>query len=372
MSVKGYATSQKLDRVPGEYACIVPTGDSLNALAVQSSMYVYLVGSDTVDAGTTASTIIAAGIGAVARRGDIIRFTSGTFSGVEVKVLSTATNSVTLTEDLSAAPATNVTFAIHRFIHPVASSGGSPTMALSFTRNGASQIVTEDTVTPANNRPLPVQIESVGGSVTINAGDLDVNINHDGLNYSSTRIGDGTTLVGVTSANELKSFVGSTGAGYSSVRVGDGTTLLGITSANEAKAFLSSTGAGYSSVRIGDGSNIATVTGDGEFKTRINSFTGRSASNAPVRHDYTSNVTTLAYTQLVASTTASTNKLQIFDSSGQTLVLAVGAAGAEVDKFFIFPGGVEIEFAIPIASRISIKAVSANATSGECSINFLT
>ena len=120
MSIKGYATSQKLDRVPGEYACIVPTGDSLNALAVQSSMYVYLVGSDTVDAGTTASTIVAAGIGAVAHRGDIIRFTSGTFSGVEVKVLSTATNSVTLTEDLSAAPATNVTFLI-RIEGPVAS-----------------------------------------------------------------------------------------------------------------------------------------------------------------------------------------------------------------------------------------------------------
>ena len=341
MSVKGYATSQKLDRVPGEYACIVPTGDSLNALAVQSSMYVYLVGSDTVDAGTTASTIVAAGIGAVAHRGDIIRFTSGTFSGVEVKVLSTATNSVTLTEDLSSVPATNVTFLIHRFIHPMASSGGSPTTALTYTRNGVSQVVTEDTVTPANNRPLPVQIESVGGAVTINAGDLDVNINHDGANYSSTRIGDGTTL-------------------------------LGITTANEAKAFVSAAGLGFSSIRINDGSNTATVTGDGEFKTRINSFTGRAASNAPVRHDYTTNVTTAAYTQLVASTTANTNKLQIFDSSGQTLVLAVGAAGAEVDKFFIFPGGVEIDFGISLASRVSIKAVSANATSGECAINFLT
>jgi hypothetical protein len=341
MSVKGYATSQKLDRVPGEYACIVPTGGNLNALAVDSSMYVYQVGVDTVDAGTTTSTIIAAGIGAVAVRGDIIRITSGALIGIEVRVLSTATNSVTLTEDLPSVPATNVTFVILRFIHPVASSAGSPTTTMSYTRNGVSQIVTEDTVTPANNRPLPVQIESVGGAVTINAGDLDVNINHDGANYSSTRIGDGTTL-------------------------------LGITTANEAKAFISASGTGFSSVRINDGSNTAVVTGDGEFKTRINSFTGRASANAPTRHDYTTNVTTIAYTQLVASTSAPTNKLQIFDSSGQTLVLAVGAAGAEIDKFFIFPGGVEIEYAIPQSSRVSIKAVSANATSGECAINFLT
>jgi hypothetical protein len=99
---------------------------------------------------------------------------------------------------------------------------------------------------------------------------------------------------------------------------------------------------------------------------------GRTKANAPVRYDYTVNVTTSAYVQLVASTSAATNRLQIFDSSGQTLVLAVGGAGAEVDQLFIFPGGIDIDYYVPAGSRVSIKAVSASATTGECSINFLS
>ena len=81
-------------------------------------------------------------------------------------------------------------------------------------------------------------------------------------------------------------------------------------------------------------------------------------------------VTTLAYTQLIAATAAYTTQLDIFDSSGQTLVLAFGAAAAEVDQFLITPGGVgPYNIAIPAGTRISIKAVSANATVGEIDIN---
>lgn len=94
----------------------------------------------------------------------------------------------------------------------------------------------------------------------------------------------------------------------------------------------------------------------------------------PVRNDYSSvNVTTGAYVQLVASTSATINKLQIFDSSGSTMVLAVGAAASEVDQFYIFPGGNgDVELSIPSGSRISVKAVSASATSGELIINFFS
>lgn len=100
---------------------------------------------------------------------------------------------------------------------------------------------------------------------------------------------------------------------------------------------------------------------------------GLSKSNAPVRNVYSSvNVTTSAYVQLVASTTSATTRLQIFDSSGQTLVLATGAAASEVDQIYIFPGGNgDVPLAIPAGTRVSIKAVSANATVGEIDINFL-
>jgi hypothetical protein len=91
-----------------------------------------------------------------------------------------------------------------------------------------------------------------------------------------------------------------------------------------------------------------------------------------VRNDYTSTaVTTAAYTQLIASTSAAYSALEIFDSSGQTLKLAIGGAGSEVDQFLIFPGGNgRIPFTVASGSRISIKAVSATANAGEIDINF--
>lgn len=100
-------------------------------------------------------------------------------------------------------------------------------------------------------------------------------------------------------------------------------------------------------------------------------YAGRSASNR-ARIDYTStSVTTAAYTQLLASTSAAINEVEIFDSSGQTLVLATGTAGAEADQVYIFPGGNgRIPLAIATSTRVAIKAVSATANSGEISVNF--
>lgn len=93
---------------------------------------------------------------------------------------------------------------------------------------------------------------------------------------------------------------------------------------------------------------------------------------ALARHDYTVPVTTGAYTQLIASTTATISQIFIFDSSGQTLVLALGAAASEVDKLYIIPGGNGlVPINIPSGSRVSIRAISGNATVGEISVSFL-
>ena len=99
---------------------------------------------------------------------------------------------------------------------------------------------------------------------------------------------------------------------------------------------------------------------------------GYVRAHAPTRIDYTgSPVTTAAYTTLVASASAAIKQLQIFDSSGQTLVLAIGAAASEVDQIYIPPGGTIVNLAIPASTRISIKAVTANATSGYIAVTFL-
>ncbi len=89
-----------------------------------------------------------------------------------------------------------------------------------------------------------------------------------------------------------------------------------------------------------------------------------------VRNDYTGTpVTTLAYVELFAALPLTT-ELEIFDSSGQTLVLAFGAAGFEVDTVHVVPGGNgRIPLAVPAGTRVSVKAVSANATAGEITVN---
>lgn len=91
------------------------------------------------------------------------------------------------------------------------------------------------------------------------------------------------------------------------------------------------------------------------------------------RVDYASvPVLTSAFTTLIASTSDTINSLNIFDSSGQTLVIATGAAGFEVSQMFITPGGNgNINLLIPAGSRVSIKAVSAQANVGELDITFL-
>jgi hypothetical protein len=98
---------------------------------------------------------------------------------------------------------------------------------------------------------------------------------------------------------------------------------------------------------------------------------GRTSANAPVYNVYsTTNVTTAAYTQLVASTTSQTNFLDIFDSSGQAMILATGASGSEVIQGYIAPGGAQLPLKIPAGSRVAYKALTANATSGYVTMSF--
>ena len=84
-------------------------------------------------------------------------------------------------------------------------------------------------------------------------------------------------------------------------------------------------------------------------------------------------VTTGAYVQLIASTAVAINSLQIFDSSGQAMILAVGAPGSEVDQLYVPPGGSSAGFAlsIPAGSAVSYKALTGNATNGNLIITGL-
>jgi len=115
--------------------------------------------------------------------------------------------------------------------------------------------VTLDTTNPYAHTPIPVAITDVTGTANVNitAGDVNVSIKHNGADPSSVRIGDGTTLAGVTGSSELKVSDSSAGTKLDTLhtdlvniknnqtnqtqytRISDGTNVAAVTAANEVK-----------------------------------------------------------------------------------------------------------------------------------------
>lgn len=84
------------------------------------------------------------------------------------------------------------------------------------------------------------------------------------------------------------------------------------------------------------------------------------------------NVTTSAYVTLLISTPFTVSKLQVCDTSGQVLKIASGIAGSEVDLFTNQVSGcVIIPIYLLVGQRLSIKAISASATTGYNTVSFV-
>jgi len=128
---------------------------------------------------------------------------------------------------------------------------------------------------------------------------------------------------------------------------------------------------GASTVRVAAMLGLGSTAVSSSNPLPVSGSKGRSVVTT-VRNDYSStNVTTGAWVQLIASTASEINELSIFDSSGETLELGTGAAAAETRLMLIFPGGNGREpVQIPSGTRVSIRAVSATASVGELDINF--
>ena len=124
---------------------------------------------------------------------------------------------------------------------------------------------------------------------------------------------------------------------------------------------------------LGSDKEVTATSASGDKYALDVNITGGSLTTTvkdKARYSHTVPVTTSAYTTLLASSAAAATEIEIFDSSGETLLLAIGAAASEVDKIYIFPGGNgRVPLTIPAGSRLSIKAVSANTASGECTVN---
>lgn len=77
-------------------------------------------------------------------------------------------------------------------------------------------------------------------------------------------------------------------------------------------------------------------------------------------------VDTTNWTQLIASTAAASSEIFITDQSGEVMELGIGAAAAEA-RVFLIPRGFSgsVPLSIASGSRISVRAITATASSGE-------
>jgi len=201
--LSGFTESQSLDQA--RYVTVQEMPGRRHALDVTiSGLYKISASPLTVSAGNI-RTIICASHGASAN--DMIRLSDGTTVGV----LSVPdVNTIITAVELSVSPVGD-TFTVWRAITPAYNSDGSLNVSVTPSpitynrKSGGTTIATtvlEDLDTPANSRAMPVVLHGVdAASITITSGDLNISSSH--VN-DSIAIGDGTNLVAVTAANELK------------------------------------------------------------------------------------------------------------------------------------------------------------------------
>lgn len=100
---------------------------------------------------------------------------------------------------------------------------------------------------------------------------------------------------------------------------------------------------------------------------------GRAYADSAYLSYSSTNVTTAAWVELDASTAATVNQFYVFSSCAETLELGVGAAAAETRVFLIPPGGIDgiVNLAIASGSRLSLKGLSGNCTTGQITLTGL-
>ncbi len=200
---------------------------------------------------------------------------------------------------------------------------------------------------------------NVMGKVSLQVGGSDVS--------TSNPLPIGPPLSGALAVSQSGTWNISNVSGTISLPTGASTSALQTT----ANSSLSSIDGKFGSLgqKAMTGSAPVVIASD---QSAIATKSGGSTVVNKSRNDYTStSVTTSAYVQVLASTSSAISAIEIFDSSGQTLVLATGGAGSEVDQMYILPGGNgRIPFTIAASTRVSIKAVSGTASVGENTINY--
>ncbi len=138
MTVKGYSNAAKLDGQPCQFATVSPLRTQQHGLDVVAHGTFQSIGTDSVEALSTALIIVATSHAALT--GDMISITSGALQYYEAKVWKVTTNAIYLAEQLPSAPLAAVTFSILRHKAQVINSDGSVTVAQASTATGSNQL----------------------------------------------------------------------------------------------------------------------------------------------------------------------------------------------------------------------------------------
>ena len=258
---------------------------------------------------------------------------------------------------------------------PISDAGGSITVDGTVTANqGGSWTVAATqsgtwTVQPgntANTTPWLFTINQGGNSATVSAGGA-LKVDASG----STQPVSGTVAVS-NLPSTVDTNLGAPGA--STLRTA---AMLGVGSTAVSNA---------NPVPISDAGGTITVDGTvavSNFPSTVDTNAGAASASTirvsaasrtyadSVNQDYGSgNVTTGAWTQLLASTAAAINLLCITDTSGQVMELGTGSAASETRVFLIaqgFSGCIPLRIAA--STRLSVRAVTATANSGYLTIS---
>jgi hypothetical protein len=166
---------------------------------------VFLVANDIIEAGSDNNLVNLTAHGA--RKGDLLRINTSANGIIEFEVSVdeiVSANSFRLGAVLSAALATGDTVSILRPISQQMSATGATLATITpspiiYNLDGVETEVNEDTVTPANNRPLPVKLMGVNGTLNLTANDLDISSSHT---EDSIAIGDGVHLWDINASGE--------------------------------------------------------------------------------------------------------------------------------------------------------------------------
>jgi len=123
----------------------------------------------------------------------------------------------------------------------------------------------------------------------------------------------------------------------------------------------------YNSGNAGAGTQRVVLASD---SPAIPTTSGETVSEFAINDNSSTNITTGGYVELIASTSADTVAIEIWDTGGRWYYLATGAAASETDVLVIPPGGQgKIPLTIASGTRLSVKAIDGTADAGYLGIN---